>query len=200
MNRDAARVAVAQMYDTWRPPESVVKLIETGDADKLLVQATKAMGHVAARIGSEDPGGWDAIRWVEYAVCCLVDSFRYPENEARLVHLCLAGVERARQELGCAEVGVHRPVSHYLLPDGREVLDVIFDFFDRKYGERAGIAKEAACLFCAMKYDGRNGRKAGAEAADDDRKARFYYKMAAHVRGEGPDPRLYRDEEKTDGE
>lgn len=66
---------------------------------------------------------------------------------------------------------------------GREAIDII--------RERLGDAGFVAfCEGCALKYDLRAGLKGPAETDQD--KARWYRAMAAHVRGEGPDPRSYR--------
>ena len=76
--------------------------------------------------------------------------------------------------------GTDAQPARYTRADGRETLDVIRDVL----GDAGFIA---FCIGNAMKYEDRTGKKGDAE--EDRKKARFYRQMAAHVRGEGPDPR-----------
>ena len=67
--------------------------------------------------------------------------------------------------------------------DGRETIDAIRD-------ELGDEGFRAFCVGNALKYEARAGRK-GDSVGDAD-KARWYRRMAAHVRGYGPDPRAGR--------
>lgn len=65
----------------------------------------------------------------------------------------------------------------------RETIDMIRD-------ELGDAGFRAFCIGCAMKYESRAGKKGPAE--NDLAKAGWFRAMAAHVDGEGPDPRAYR--------
>lgn len=67
----------------------------------------------------------------------------------------------------------------------RETIDTIRD----ELGDDAFVA---FCVGTARKYEDRRGHKG--DASGDQDKARWYRAMAAHVRGEGPDPRAGRPE------
>jgi hypothetical protein len=85
---------------------------------------------------------------------------------------------------------------------GRETIDRMRDLaHERAAGwyqnaPRALVEHLADVLFAyhcdatALKYEDRTGLKDDAE--QDRKKARFYRQMAAHARGEGPDPRSER--------
>lgn len=73
--------------------------------------------------------------------------------------------------------------SRYALEGGREAIDVL-------RGELGDEAFEAFCRGTARLYELRAGKKGPAE--NDLEKARWYWMMADHVRGVGPDPRTYR--------
>lgn len=66
---------------------------------------------------------------------------------------------------------------------GRETIDRIRD----ELGDDGFVA---LCLGNAMKYEDRAGLKGSAD--EDRKKAAWYRQMAAHVRGEADDPRVYR--------
>jgi hypothetical protein len=76
--------------------------------------------------------------------------------------------------------GTDAQPTRYTRPDGRETLDAIRDSMD-------DAAFLGFCVGNAIKYEDRTGKKG--DAAEDQKKAAFYRQMAAHVRGNGPDPR-----------
>lgn len=92
------------------------------------------------------------------------------------------------------------PTGHDRAPDryttqGRETIDRQRDAAGALFEEaiEAGLdAGDAAfyvhCQLTATKYQDRRGAKGG----DDDGKARWYWAMAAHLLGEGEDPRAGR--------
>jgi len=92
-----------------------------------------------------------------------------------------------REETATAEddpVGFQSAPVRYMAT-GRETIDRIRD----ELGDEGFVA---FCLGNAIKYEDRAGLKGAAEP--DHLKSRWYRAMAAHVRGQGPDPRMDRPE------
>lgn len=79
--------------------------------------------------------------------------------------------------------GFDEAPSRYVTDSGREAIDIIRDSMsDREF--------VVWCCGQALKYECREGKKAG---TDDAEKARWYRLMADHVLGVGPDPRHERE-------
>lgn len=76
----------------------------------------------------------------------------------------------------------------------RETVDRMRDLFRQKAGMMPAVGDAWFAVFCeanALKYKDRNGAKGDPEG--DIEKACWWRMMAAHVRGEGPDPRHQRE-------
>lgn len=82
------------------------------------------------------------------------------------------------------DTGFDKAPDRYMAT-GKEAIDIIRE----KLGESGFVSY---CYGCALKYELRAGHKAGVSEATDREKARWYTMMAAHVEGQGPDPRSYR--------
>lgn len=91
--------------------------------------------------------------------------------------------------------------ARYALPDGREVLDVMFEEAEvQYYGEpgrgwrpvlRDPAMRAAICAAMAIKYELRKNEDPRKDEADR-LKAAFYRKAQAFYEGKGPDPRAGR--------
>lgn len=86
---------------------------------------------------------------------------------------------------GEQKTGFDKPPSHYDGGQGLEVIDAIWRNLRTLAGDEAMIG---FCVGSALKYEARAGKK----TAGDADKALWYWRFAAYVRGEGPDPRTAR--------
>ena len=146
------------------------------------------------------PSNWnDGDRWVAI-------------DDAKVLELTTCEGCRSVYTTGGLPPPVDTPVGFDRAPDrymahGRETIDRMRDrafVVAEAYAGAVGAADEVTnaladllfiyhCEVTAMKYEDRAGRKGdeGDEQQDRD-KALFYRRMAAHVRGFGPDPRVNR--------